>query len=70
MFVGHNDGSVEAYDETNGNSLWRGPTFPSAADAPPMTYTSNGKQYVAELTAGNNHENDPRGDLFVAYALP
>jgi hypothetical protein len=70
VFVGHNDGSLEAYDGSNGTSLWRSGTFPSSADAPPITYTAGGKQYVSVLVAGNNHENDPRGDLVATYALP
>jgi len=70
VFVGHNDGSLAAYDVANGKQLWRGPTFPSSADAPSITYSVNGKQYVTILAAGNNHENDPRGDLVETYTLP
>lgn len=70
LFVGHNDGSLAAYDASNGKQLWRGQTFPSSADAPAITYSVNGKQYVTILAAGNNHENDPRGDLVETYALP
>jgi len=70
MFVGHNDGSLEAYDVTNGKSLWRGPTFPAGANAPAMIYSVNGKEYISILVAGNQHEQVPRGDLQVTYALP
>ena len=70
MFVGHNDGSLAAYDVTNGTQLWRGPTEPSSADAPSITYMVNGKQYVTILAGGNNHENDPRGDLVETFTLP
>src|SRR5581483_9005980 len=70
LFVGHNDGSLAAYDASTGKQLWRGQTFPSSADAPAITYSVNGKQYVTILAAGNNHENDPRGDLIETYTLP
>jgi quinohemoprotein ethanol dehydrogenase len=70
MFVSHNDGSMEAYDVTNGTSLFRGPKFPAGADSPGMIYAVNGKEYLSQIVAGNNHENDPRGDLIVTYSLP
>lgn len=70
MFTSQPEGSIEAYDVAEGTSLFRGPTWPAGADSRPMTHTANGKQYVSQIVAGNNHENDPRGDLIVAYALP
>lgn len=70
LFVGHNDGSLEAYNASDGTSLWRGQTFPSGIDAPAITYSANGKQYVTVLAGGVAHENDPRGDLVETYALP
>lgn len=70
MFVGHTDGSLAAYDASTGQQLWRGPTEPSSADAPSITYMVNGKQYVTILAGGNNHENDPRGDLVETFTLP
>ena len=57
-------------DSSTGKQLWRGRPFQSSADAPAITYSVNGKQYVTILAAGNNHENDPRGDLVETYTLP
>jgi glucose dehydrogenase len=43
----------------------------AGANAPPMTYSVNGKQYVA-IYAGGNTFNAPKshGDSVYAYALP
>jgi quinohemoprotein ethanol dehydrogenase len=70
LFVGHNDGHLEAYDASNGKSLWASSPEPSGANAPAITYTANGKQYVTIYTGGNNHENTPRGDLIQTFSLP
>lgn len=70
VFTGHNDGRIEAIDSATGRSLWRSPPAEAAANAPVVTYTAGGKQYVSVFAGGNPHENTPRGDLVVAYALP
>ena len=70
LFVGHNDGHLEAYDASTGKTLWTSATQPAGANAPAITYMANGKQYVSIYTGGNNHENTPRGDLVQTFALP
>ncbi|HEX5410774.1 MAG TPA: PQQ-binding-like beta-propeller repeat protein [Terriglobia bacterium] len=52
LFYGDLSGNVVAADARNGKALWRFPTS-GLNKASPMTYTVNGKQYVA-LTVGPN----------------
>lgn len=70
LFVGHNDGHLEAYNAANGQSLWSSAPQSAGANAPAITYMVNGKQYVSIYNGGNNHENTPRGDLIQTFALP
>ena len=79
-FVGHlgtggtnSQGYLQAVDSATGASLWNSPAMAVPAAAPPITYSVNGKQYVAEIVGGEGHE-DPtggvRGSYIYAYALP
>ncbi len=79
-FVGHlgsggtnAQGYLQAVDTTTGASLWTSPAMAAPAAAPPITYSVDGKQYVAEIVGGESHE-DPtggvRGSYIYAYALP
>jgi glucose dehydrogenase len=52
LFYGDPSGNVVAADARNGKELWRFPTS-GLNKASPMTYTVDGKQYVA-LTVGPN----------------
>jgi quinohemoprotein ethanol dehydrogenase len=79
-FVGHlgtggtsSAGYLQAVDTATGASLWSSPAMAAPAAAPPITYSVNGTQYVAEIVGGESHE-DPtggaRGSYIYAYALP
>jgi quinohemoprotein ethanol dehydrogenase len=70
VFTGHNDGRIEALDSATGKSLWNSPPGIAAANAPVITYSANGKQYVTVLAGGDGHENTTRGDLVYTYTLP
>jgi glucose dehydrogenase len=70
VFAGHNDGRVEAMDSKTGKSLWNSATAPAGANAPVVTYSANGKQYISVLQGGDAHEQTPRGDLVTAWTLP
>ncbi|HMA70175.1 MAG TPA: PQQ-binding-like beta-propeller repeat protein [Xanthobacteraceae bacterium] len=48
VFVGHYDGTFAAYDAKTLNELWSF-NVGSPIQAPPMSYSVNGKQYVAIL---------------------
>jgi len=53
VFVGRNDGRLQAYDDQSGKLLWSSPKLLASVAAPPMTYTANGQQYVAVYAGGN-----------------
>jgi len=52
LFTGRVDGSFIAQDVTNGKELWS-TKLQYGADAPPMTYSVNGRQYVAIFDGGS-----------------
>ncbi len=70
VFVGTDDGSYKAVDAMTGTDLW---TFSSSDswDAPGITYTVGGKQYVVALAGGNSiSPASKHGDSLYAFALP
>jgi PQQ-dependent dehydrogenase (methanol/ethanol family) len=78
VFVGHNNTNnptYSAYDAATGNNLWNYPTNVKVAiSAPGITYTANGKQYVAVLQGGgggNSIQQRPagHGDIVEAWTL-
>ncbi len=52
MFTTTTDGTIYALDDETLKALWSFNTG-SFSSAPPMTYSVNGKQYVAVLIGGN-----------------
>jgi len=73
LFVGHLDGHFSALDATTGATLWD-QKLQYGADAPPITYSVNGKQYVAILAGGSllgsAKGSAPHGDGVYVFALP
>jgi len=81
-FVGHlgngtganGQGYLNAVSTKTGASLWASPLMGAEAAAPPITYSVNGTQYVAEIVGGESHEqpdlNGGYGSYIYAYALP
>jgi quinohemoprotein ethanol dehydrogenase len=53
VFVGRNGGQLQAYSDTTGKLLWTSPKLLASIAAPPMTYTVDGKQYIAVYAGGN-----------------
>jgi len=75
VFVGRNNGTLQAYNDLNGKLLWTSPKLAAGANAAPMTYSVNGKQYVAIYAGGNSLVNTfgkittkPGSELY-AFAL-
>lgn len=62
------DGYFRAFDKTNGDLLWE-TKLPAASFATPSTYMVNGKQYIV-LACGGTKLGTPKGNLYVAFALP
>ena len=74
VFFGTLDGFFHAVDASTGKELWTSPKLQYGADAPPITYTVNGKQYVAILAGGSVLGSAkgaaPHGDGVYVFALP
>ncbi len=68
VFTGEGDGHFRAYDSTTGANLW---SFQAGAgvNAPPSSYTVEGKQYVVVGAGGNAQLDYKRGDSIVAFTL-
>jgi quinoprotein glucose dehydrogenase len=66
---GTRDNKIRAFDKTDGKELWAA-QLPWAGSAPPATYQIAGRQYVVIPATGVLHLGTPRGDAWVAFALP
>jgi alcohol dehydrogenase (cytochrome c) len=68
VFAGEGNGRFRAYDARNGKPLW---TFNAGAgvNAPPSSYTVNGKQYIVVAAGGNVQLDYKRGNNIIAFAV-
>jgi len=69
LFTGQADGNMKAYDARTGDELW---SFQVGwgVGAPPMTYSVDGKQYVAVAVGGNRGGvTTTDGDAVWSFAL-
>ena len=70
VFIGATlDSKIRAFDIETGEVLWV-QKLPAGAQATPMTYTVNGRQYVVICAAGHPILGGEPGDWFIAFALP
>jgi PQQ-dependent dehydrogenase (methanol/ethanol family) len=73
LFLGTLDGNFHAFDAATGKELWKQKLL-NGADAPPITYTVNGKQYVAIVDGGSVLGSTKgaagHGDAVYVFALP
>ena len=60
---------LRAFDATTGDELWQG-ALPAPAQATPMTYQLDGRQYVVIAAGGHGSAGIPQSDAVVAFALP
>jgi glucose dehydrogenase len=69
VFAGEGNGLIKAYDSRTGRVLWQ---FQCGAgvNAPPVTYTAKGKQYLAVAAGGNTQLDFKRGNSILVFALP
>ena len=63
------DTALRAFDIESGKVLWQG-NLPASANATPMTYQINGKQFVVVAAGGHGRLGSVLGDAVVAFALP
>jgi glucose dehydrogenase len=68
VFAGEGSGLFKAYDARSGKVLWQ---FQAGAGclAPPVTYTIDGKQYIAVACGGNFQLGYPLGDAVLVFAV-
>ena len=68
VFTGEGNGQFKAYDSASGNLLW---SFQAGAgvNAPPSSYTVDGKQYIVVAAGGNVQLNYKRGNNIIAFTL-
>ncbi|SMF54219.1 PQQ-dependent dehydrogenase, methanol/ethanol family [Tistlia consotensis] len=68
VFTGEGNGQFKAYDAETGSQLW---AFQAGAgvNAPPASYTVDGKQYVVVAAGGNAQLNYKRGNNIIAFTL-
>jgi quinoprotein glucose dehydrogenase len=63
------DSYLRAFDVETGKELWKA-SLPASAQATPMTYEKDGKQYVVIAAGGYGNVDSRMGDYVVAFALP
>jgi len=68
VFTGQGNGIFAAYDAANGTEMW---SFQAGAgvNAPPSSYTVNGKQYIVVAAGGNVQLNYKRGNNIIAFTV-
>ncbi len=66
---GTRDNKIRAFDENSGEELWSA-RLPFAGSSAPAVYQVDGREYVVVAATGVLHLGTPRGDAWVAFALP
>ena len=68
VFAGEGNGQFKAYDAETGAVLWN---FQAGAgvNAPPSSYTVDGKQYIVVAAGGNAQLDFKRGNNIIAFTL-
>jgi glucose dehydrogenase len=68
LFMGEGNGNFNAYNSQNGDLLWQAKSE-FGVNAPPMTYTVDGVQYVAVASGGSSIFGYKQGDALLVYKL-
>ncbi len=68
VFTGESNGQFEAFDAETGAALWK---FQAGAgvNAPPSSYTVDGKQYIVVAAGGNAQVDSKRGNSIIAFTM-
>jgi glucose dehydrogenase len=69
VFNGEANGWFKAFDAKTGKELWKY-YCGAGVNAPAVSYTVNGKQYVAVAAGGNNQIDSKRGNSVFVFSLP
>ena len=68
LFTGEGNGNFNAYNSQTGALLWQGKSD-FGVNAPPMTYTIDGVQYIAVASGGSSIFGYKQGDALIVYTL-
>ena len=68
VFMGEGNGDFDAFDATSGKKLWHY-NLGAGVNAPPITYTVGGQQYIAVAAGGNFQLDYPLGDAIAIFKL-
>ncbi len=68
VFMGEGDGHFNAYNSQTGELLWQAKSE-FGVNAPPITYTIDGVQYIAVASGGNSIFGYKQGDALLVYTL-
>ena len=63
------DNYLRAFDSDSGRELWKF-ELPAGAQATPMTFILNGKQYIVIAAGGHGKLGTKQGDYVLAFTLP
>jgi quinoprotein glucose dehydrogenase len=63
------DSFLRAFDIDTGKEIWKA-ELPASAQATPMTYRANGRQFVVICAGGHGKLGSKQGDAVVAFTLP
>jgi quinoprotein glucose dehydrogenase len=63
------DNYLRAFDVDTGKEIWKF-ELPASAQATPMTYSVNGKQYLVIAAGGHGKLGTKQGDYVLAFTLP
>jgi len=69
VFNGEGNGYFRAFDAKTGKKLWEYQAG-AGVNAPAVSYTVGGKQYVAVAAGGNTQLDFKRGNSVIVFALP
>jgi quinoprotein glucose dehydrogenase len=71
LFIGASihDRKFRAFDKLDGKLLWEA-SLPFSADATPITYQIDGRQYVAIYASGGKERDPHTRGVYLAFALP
>jgi quinoprotein glucose dehydrogenase len=71
LFIGAtiHDRKFRAFDKLDGKLLWE-TALPYSADATPITYQIDGRQYVALFASGGKERTGSGGGVYLAYSIP
>jgi quinoprotein glucose dehydrogenase len=71
LFIGAtiHDRKFRAFDKLDGKLLWEA-DLPFSADATPITYQVDGRQFVAIFASGGKERSGSGGGVYLGWALP